>query len=599
MYRSLITLLLAVLVAMVAVYLWGLDRGLDLIDEGDFLLSSTAPALYPQPSSYAFFMARLPVVLPDQLANYRFASICANFASTALLIIAFTRWVGAYVDLSDKREGLVAVSLNTLISGLLFATVFAPTIAYNIMTAFLISLSAASLFAAFHALQSSTGERSSDAKFVSRLPLVLYMVAAGFLLGAAFFVKFSSAICFFILSTVAICFLTAKRSVLRAILPLYAAGILLAIIVYFASVESAFEFWHRFQLTVVDLELLSGGSHSPGTVFLSSFISFRKHFSELICTLILILATTFGAIAFKGTRFEGLLKLMPWGGLLMLVGFWLWRAITKHEVHSSIIYWPIVFVGTAFAINLIVSGMTRVLSQNARAVVFALAYLALIPFVVSLGTNGPLLWHAIGNIAPTYLALGFAALLLGKDFGSNFFPLFSIALMAFAAIVQYTNAFVFHFKNGPSLLANTVESISTPRVARTKLTPELASFISLGHQILSDHGFKDGDPILGVYDLPGFVWAVNGTSPVFARYSQAFPSQTKFFLDRLPTQNWQRLFLVVSEASGRPIPTQEVTMQLQKAGMHFPADFQLIGRAFRPNQYWNGGSIAYFYALKR
>jgi hypothetical protein len=335
-------------------------------------------------------------------------------------------------------------------------------------------------------------------------------------------------------------------------------------------------------------------------VFANSITSAVKHLPELF-TLLIACATLPVLWRFAAKRLQkSLVLLIPFAALSLMIGLWTWRAIAHHELHLSLVYWPIVLIALSVLTTLAATGFQKTLPDKVlkRRILPGFALLGLLPFALSFGTNAPILWHAIGNIAPLFLGIGYLSVLTGIELDSAFLPLTSLCLMAIVSFVGFINGYVLHYRNSSPLFSNTVCLAAPSRVHRVKLEPALAIFIGQGYAMLSAHGFKDGDPILGIYDLPGFVWAVGGSSPMFARYGQPFTVQNDFFLSRLPQKKWERLFLIVNGGSGSAIPDAYVCKHLRRAGLEFPARFELIGKVYRPNQYWNGGTNAYFYALK-
>ncbi len=573
-------------VAALLILFWGLDRAIDLRDEGFSLLCREHPELCPHPSSFGFFLAKLPALSPDAIINLRLHYVAMQMGSALILFAGFKNWVSNYLVVSN-RAAMISVMVCTLFSSLLCFSIFGATLNYNGVTTFFILSSEAFLFLGLSSAQRPSWMTS------------LCMVASGILLGLCFFAKFSASILFYAVTICSICVLSSRGRISKIIWHLL--GFVAALAIFFTFFESWSNWYSIFRIMVLDIELFGGGSHGAGKIFESTAISFSKHRFEV--TLIALTMLSLPCLIWLLKRFAPRNKVahvlvIPYLVLAVLVAYWLQRLFVTKAIHSSIVYWPAAFLGLALlACSPLVSSLfSDVVSK--RRVFYGLALLAVTPLITSFGTDTPILWHALVNMAPLFLCLGYASFIIGTELRSALFMPISLIFMVAVIGVQFVNGYVFKHKECAPLFAQT-ERLAVPhRLAGLRLEPMIAKLIADDYSILTSHGFLEGDPILGLYDTPGLVYAVGGISPGFAWYGADPANQpvNDYFLPRLRKQNWTRLFLIIKNRENSAVLDAHAHSLLSSSGLDFPRDFELIGKSFQP--YTFGGRTCFFYALK-
>ncbi|MGH9548845.1 MAG: hypothetical protein ACRD3W_05685, partial [Terriglobales bacterium] len=335
------------------------------------------------------------------------------------------------------------------------------------------------------------------------------------------------------------------RRLLRSVIA-YVCGAALAPLLFFATVRDFASWWSDTTLCA-HLELLSGNHNLPYLAQIT-FSSFAKHVRELAVLAAGAAALT-GSFAIKNSRLKN--KVLTILGFVLLIGF---VGAEAHEyavrgtVHSGIVYLPIVavlYVGFATLIsrlNAFPDGRARhpkgadaasrsrpaspLPAQRFRTdpadntilrTVATLACLALVPVVISFGTNTPLFWHVIGHCGAALVAAAVAALLISRTRPRlALFPGAIIVITALVLFAQFWCGYVTAGHNRASLMAQTDLLAEPENLRGMYVEPGVRKFIMRSSRALKHNGFKSGDYILSLYDNPGLVWAVNGKSPGFA-----------------------------------------------------------------------------------
>jgi hypothetical protein len=104
------------------------------------------------------------------------------------------------------------------------------------------------------------------------------------------------------------------------------------------------------------------------------------------------------------------------------------------------------------------------------------------------------------------------------------------------------------------------------------------NFIEETRSILQHNGFKTGDDIIGLFDMPGLVFAVGGKSPGCPWYFSA-PSKAEansYFLKAVAPKRIRSAF-VITKGDG-----VKATVLLQQAGLNFPEGYILAGSMMTP-----------------
>ncbi|CAN5273474.1 hypothetical protein BH10CYA1_BH10CYA1_58750 [soil metagenome] len=574
-------------VAAILILFWGLDRAIDLRDEGFSLLCTEHPALCPHPSSFAFFLAKLPQLSPNLIISLRLHHVAMQLCSALLLFLGFKQWISSYVRISSKGA-LIAILICTLFSSLLCFSIFGATLNYNGVTTFFIVGSEAFLFFGL----------ADTIKVKWMMPL--WMVLSGAFLGFGFFAKFSAGIVFYAVTLSTICFLSRSGRISKLVW--HFCGFASACAVFFIFLESWSTWLSIFKTMVFDIELSGGGSHGAEKIFDTTILSLTRHRFEvlLVAFTLVCLVVGFTLLKKKVSKLpREQIILIPTLVTAVLILCWLQRLVSMHVLHSSIVYWPVVFIGLSLLICSQLPSTLFAEVSSGNKVFFGLMVLAITPLITSLGTDTPILWHALVDMAPLYLSLGYSSYIVGAELSTAAFTPVALLLMTFVVTVQFVYGYVFFHKEvAPLYLQN--QKLSMPsRFVGLRLEPLVANLIRDDFSILTSHGFVEGDPVLGLFDTPGLVYAVGGISPGFGWYGIDPANQpvNDYFLPRLQTKNFERLFLIIKNRANSVELDEHTRGLLRSAGIEYPRDFEFIGKSFQPYTY--GGKTCHFFIRRR
>jgi tetratricopeptide (TPR) repeat protein len=199
---------------------------------------------------------------------------------------------------------------------------------------------------------------------------------------------------------------------------------------------------------------------------------------------------------------------------------------------------------------LVIPNVDQLLSVDPRTWL-ALSLLAILPFLGAIGTSNPLFVNTVFHHSTWYLLIGMMLLGWGKALGSD--PLGELLLIILAAhgVKQTVYAMIHQPYRLVGPLTAQTESIEVGSPATSiKMSPAAANFIGLFRQMLEANGFKPGDDIIALFDMPGLVYAVGGRSPGHQWYytvvdrNEAMMEANAWNLRRVATERLQRSFIV-------------------------------------------------------
>jgi hypothetical protein len=104
------------------------------------------------------------------------------------------------------------------------------------------------------------------------------------------------------------------------------------------------------------------------------------------------------------------------------------------------------------------------------------------------------------------------------------------------------------------------------------------TFIEETRSSLQHSGFRAGDDIIALFDMPGLVFAVGGTSPGSPWYF-GVPSKTEansYFLKAVAPLRAKAAFIMTKGDPGK------ATLLLQQAKLNFPSGYVLVGSVMTP-----------------
>jgi hypothetical protein len=557
---SLLALVLSVFVAMLIIVAWGLNRGFDIKDEGYYLLMAHNPAEYVSTTAFHFVLSKLPNLTGNMITNLRLFQVLSQILAAVVLALGFWRYFASTNPGPTKAQLLTSI-LFASVGTMLFQASFPPSLSYNGLTSFCLFTSFGLLFAG-----------SANSKEMSRWLIFSAGLLAGFLL----FIKFPC-----LISTLPLSFLwLALSSSRRRLLPSYLIGLLCSPIIFLIFIQSPEQF--KEQVTLVNKFLGTPTPHSPNSLIkiywndiATTATAIWQNFALALLTPIMV--TLLSAFLFAKSRLPRVKVILA---CLPILSFVAAIPFTKFDICLHAFDWYTGLYASLLlcfltTLTLIVFGYKRANGLN-WPLMGALTILFLLPVVCSAGSGNLILFQCSTCLAPAFLAISALLFLPGKHALARANCLLVVLLLSAVTIFRFVNGYVYHpYFLCDSLLSQNYDASRLPSLKGIRLSRPALEFLTAVSDLLRQGGFQRGDQIIGLYDLPGVVYAVGGNAPVVAWLfpSKEFEKFRPTWFHDIAAKAKPRLFLLTSwDLAPKTIAS------LQKAGIDFPKDFSLLGK---------------------
>lgn len=572
-FTRLSVLFFAVAAILVGMYLWALNKGFDITDEGFYLLSYGYPSEYTSnTTSFHLFVSKILPAPKVSIIGYRVASLVVVLFSAGVFSWGLRRWVAARLGAVIPWSWVLPL---LVIGSMLQYAVSARPINYNGLNSLAIAFFAS---AVLYYLAASSRAASAG------------LVGGGLAMGLDAFVKLSSSGIVLASGALVLIFSLAPPLQFKVVVrPLLLIGIgFLAGIGIFALFILPLPVW--YQGFHHETEILLKGMYNP-----SLLLRYLSDAYPVFRTLVYpfgIVAALAGAWVYYQAR--GLNKF--WQHLailtaaLALLFFEAYRTGLYKNTHlnynrSSVwLLGPIVVAGAMLLAARMCYGRQLPLGEGNSSWRLWLVplWLLVLPFAAALGTVNKIFNNAMLD------AMYWVALLVvlhqllpppvrylrGARLALLVLPAMAVAEqttygMLWAPYLQLENMFGQH----------TPITIGAPlKSAELLVDAPSAAFIQGIGTAMRGAGFHAGGPILSLYDAPGLVYALGGISPGNAWYP-GFEHQDIRNCDALDKTrlDLHRAFLLVNQK-----PSSLIIACMAEHGLHFPADYVLIHQAMSP-----------------
>jgi hypothetical protein len=580
------------LAATMAFLVWAAPRGLDLTDEGLYLLGSQFPGEVTMSASSSYwFSAVLYRIAWRNVIAMRLLGLAVTFASG----LVFYYGVRAALDglaRSSSNVGMpqrVAEASVVILGAMLGYVWFLPTPSYNHLNNWGLLIGCGCFFAAL--AKTGTGR-----------PASAWMFASGACLAMLLLVKFPTAI---LLSAIfAVCLASwrgipiAARS--RLAIPL-AAGAASLLAVFFVAAESPMGWVRTFRLGLW-MSAAMGANH--GLEILPQYL---KDWREGILAAIdprfwwaagAILGLSV-ALAVAARARRSLRRVLA-AAITLIIGYAALLSVTHLRELARPYYlfdvvrfhftWLVLFgatvVAAGFSTEASGEGGARrdaapSAGQRRGRVLLALVLFAL-PFAGAVGTNNIIYVGMTYTLGP-WLAL--VVLLLDSTAGDGRNPLLrqaaAVMLACFCAVQIVGGAYEapYRVRAGGLGQQTQVTEVGYPST-RLKLDPQLGTFLTDLRRLASVNGFRPGDDLIALFDMPGVVFALGGRSPGTPWFSVGYPGSLIVNERALTTAGASRVKQAFLLTSVRGADWLQGTRAL--AGIPFPEGYVLCGSTTVP-----------------
>ncbi len=558
--------------------LWGCNKGFDITDEAIVLLQAQHPKdvrCYPF-FDYAYLapfhrLTRGSLPLHRALVIVLMIVSCAVFSSGISDLIAVT-----IPALSPYRLELALLAYV----GTLLRFVFGPRMFYyNNVNAFALLALTGLLFSAFF-----------DPSANSRAMLF----GVGALIGFQFFIKISSCLST-LASVLALAPLLASGGLverLSADLPIVGGFLALAAF-HFTIVQSPSRWWDAFSSQLKTAKLFSWGVSCIPRHLKEMKIFVNKGLREYSRPFIV---ASVGSLLVSVCCFSRP-SLIP---AAAVVALWAmaefveqcrrlrtWNPKIYEEQFSSVTSLvAFLLIGGILSVPLlVVPNLEQTLSLDYR-LWLALCFVTALPFLGAIGTGNPLFVNTIFHHAAWYMLGGMMVIGWGQALQSDLLSDALLVMVSAHGIVQFLYGMIKEPYRLVGPLNAQTESIEIGFPAtKVKMAPAAVAFLRLFKQTLEANGFKPGDDIIALFDMPGLVYAVGGRSPGHQWYytmtscHDAMMEANKWHLSRVPPERLQHSFII---QKGDISFFNEHLASLQ---ISFPHEYALCGQMISPFSY--------------
>jgi len=208
-------------------------------------------------------------------------------------------------------------------------------------------------------------------------------------------------------------------------------------------------------------------------------------------------------------------------------------------------------------------------------------WLAALPFLGAAGTTHRIYANAVLHVAPMFAAILVLAGMIDRGLRRSLaVPLVS-ALLGLLAAGQFFFGFVVEpYRLPTSKLGQFVPTEIGDPASVLKVDPATAKFVAELRGIFREAGFQSGGDVLGLFDLPGVVFAVGGVSPgrpwYFSNYGDVGENDNLRAIQAAGAERIRNAFIIQSDEDPR------VAKYLEHVGIRFSEEFRLVGETWHP-----------------
>lgn len=573
---------------VVGFLLWSSCRGLDITDEGYYLLSSQFPQeIKVWPTSSHVYTSLMYNLARGNIVIFRISGLALILGSASLLYYGMFRLLNMCgLRISGLNEIIIAWIF--IINGaLLYYSWFLPTPSYNLLNA-----AALNAFTGFFCMTMSDSCRPA----AERRKQILPPFGSGLLIAFSFFVKSSTSLLLLAIVLLMLIFWPSDKNFKRLrIIALIASGMIAWALLHFTFLQSPLTWWHVFIGGIRYLHILNA-PHFNNTVlrYITEIMILLKHafvmflpFHILLFVGLCVLFTLKKKFSFPSIISAAFLLF-----IFFLAGWKAYRLGFHVGASQSDVYYVrflmrfymaffLLFL-SAVILNLIFWRDKWHVPEGPfwRRIILCAVLLGALPFAGAFGTACKITMITIINMAPWFgLLLLQLALLAGilnfrliLHTGILIISMFVFAQVVSSGIIAPYNLNAGIFKQ------NTATDIGEPST-RLYLDPATSRFFMEIHEIARTGGFKPGDDIIAFCNMPGIVFALGGKSPVMPWYSSGFPGSRRacsMGLSLIPQARLKKAFILQNPAGEANMP------DLSGFGLDFPNNYILCGEAEWP-----------------
>ncbi|GIV35088.1 MAG: hypothetical protein KatS3mg031_2623 [Chitinophagales bacterium] len=509
-------ILIALFVFKLAVLCWSLNKGLDITDEGAYLLWSEYYEHYRFALHYyAILLRKLVFFIEPGVINYRLLRIGTELLSLLLFAAGFWKWSRCERSLFYRSNLPLAFLFFGGALGT-FLSLFSRAFSYNDFTNLNV-VGAFGLILFFLGKRTDRGLSAAD---------YFIRIGIGFFIGLQFFVKFSASLLLLSVFLLLLVFAFRAGWYAKGVAFLQIiAGILLAGLCFFLIYGQNPSAWVAdFRGGLQAVALLGYSWNYYLWLYLQyDLIHFLKFFAPAFLTTLAAwgVLSVLGKGKYHFSR-DGQMTviffsaMLAWIVTLYLLDFVAYDDLVYRKMHFSVLhsvyFYPLAIVLLSIpALSVLMKNPAdkNLIAEN----LIIIGAVLIVPYVILLGSNTSLAKGVYAHLIPWMVLLSALIYFNFKKLNMQWFP-----LCLFAALIAFSQ---FHFIGGYLFRSYRVlGGLMDQRYAKLKNTKEALwldeatyRFMHGIQQTLQSNGFRKDDPIIALTDMPGVVYFMEGFSP--------------------------------------------------------------------------------------
>lgn len=541
------------------VLIWGLNKGFDITDEGFYLLGfQENQELGISVIKFHHLIKPLFWWLDLNILNLRVMRLALLIFSAFLLTLTIKRVVKKKIDL------LFTFSL-LLLSALLTFTFGPKSLSYN---------SLSSSFIIFSFCFGLIALNTEHIKYKYVLTLL-----SGLFLAFCFFIKPSAAFIYAFFYSLFIIYeiIYHKQKNWIPFVLFIAAGWIAGNCLYFIIVESPLKFYHSFVASYAHITSLNDG-HGIKDFNKGIFQLFDEIFS-IAGFLCFLLIAHFFTPRYLSKKY--LIICNSFLGVILLLYYYNNLVVSNNNAAPFLL---ISLGGLLYFLFQVIT--TNKKFEGSYSLVFMLFML---PFIGAFGTNNALISNAM------YMIILWAALMIYLVYSGDL-PFYIKRGLLYTFLITSTVVFYNYYLKFPYRINSLDKQVVLHAKSNIYLQEDLSKSIVSIEKILRSNNFKDGDPIIGMYKIPGLIYLLGGTSP--GDHQSIWDHKfLDFYLHnlKLSTQDYSKSFILIKNSV-----TSAQIKKLNEAGINFPNEFIKLGNVYLYNYHkaYSGNCAIYAHQTK-
>lgn len=518
------------------------------------MLLYARPDDYVRLTSWYHIVTKAPALCANAVCHYRLLGLLSRIIGAVVLAIGACSWLKRHDTTFSARHAACLV-LIAVIANLLSYAILPQAISYNGVSAMLLFCAGGLLL---WSSNNTRRQRSANAA----------CAIAGICVGFCLFAKITSAAGFFVIMPLVLIGSKAWRQQVTA----FVLGVVVAVGTYFLFFDR-FETWLRGLEIVLQCEA-GDNNHLQGARIIEACTEVAKFVARN--------ALVFGPAALSFLLYRRKHKFLSLLAAVAVIGSLCYVATSHYCARYDVLF---VFGFTYLLCTLTELRREADMEPKSKEYIRILIFLTAFPFCVSLGSNNPVFWHAATNICPLAIMIVLCSIVRG---GTRT-PVVAATFATLCAFL-FVEGFYFHpYRLGATMFQQSLPLAQGKNLSGILLDPTRKQVIDQTRVCLNQGGFKENDPILAFYDIPGLVYAVDGRS-VGVEWMRSFePNLTLFALKQVKAINSPRLFMLVD---GSMVPNFDGTAGMQPSQKLSEPQVSYLGVAHgTPGGWPNVGSV--------